>query len=407
MNLKVSFRRARKKQGRAPFCVDTRAMLGKAGQQHFFETKEKAQHYIDTSFKEWVNADNDSYTWTFADLKVFYGNRLENECRSGERSLSNLDEITRHINQFCACTVSGKRVDDMLVRELTKGHIELDMIDQLRVNRAKKTIINLMGSVNGMMKFAASAGCRETNPCFQVTKKGDPAKTKRKTKAARIHPDIIRKIIAAMPGDWQLITNFACNIGLRQGELRALTWADILWDNNQVNINKAYKHRAGVGEPKTEAGTRRVPLPKGLKKALQEFYISRGRPSDEALVFPHVPQEQGPRLIANQYGTFETKVYKLSKVPGQPGSNKLGSALTNTHFRTAIWRACEDAGVEQITWHDLRHFAASMLLKKHSNDMWEVSKRLGHEQKSTTENVYGHFIQDEVAEEEDDLLALG
>ena len=48
-----------------------------------------------------------------------------------------------------------------------------------------------------------------------------------------------------------------------------------------------------------------------------------------------------------------------------------------------------------------------MLLKKHSNDLWEVSKRLGHEQKSTTENVYGHFIQDEVAEEEDDLLALG
>jgi len=48
-----------------------------------------------------------------------------------------------------------------------------------------------------------------------------------------------------------------------------------------------------------------------------------------------------------------------------------------------------------------------MLLKKYKNDMWEVSKRLGHEQKSTTENIYGHFIEDVTDDEEEDLLALG
>ena len=385
MQLDVSFRQGRKNQGKSPWCVDTRAVFS-TGKEKFFPNKKAAQQYCARVGRELVCGDTDAFNFTFAKLATVYLASIERQFEFGERSKSYFDDKVRYINQFISCNVNGQPFAKTRVSDLTLGQVQLQLMEQLKIGKSKKTMQNLFGAVNGFMKFAILLGCRETNPCQNVDIKFDINKPKKRTKAASIQPDVIAGIIAKMDPEWQLITSFAANIGLRQGELRALTWGDILWDRNKVDINKAYKHKAGVGTTKTEAGLRKVPLGKSLKKKMQEHYIAQGRPSDSDLVFPF---KQG---IETRHAHFHRKA---------------GSERKHRDFLKAVHNACDAAGVDRITWHDLRHFSASMLLKKYKNDMWEVSKRLGHEQKSTTENIYGHFIEDVTDDEEEDLLALG
>ena len=379
--LKIAFYKSRKRIGAKAYCVDTRSILA-GGSQKYFDTKQEAQRYIDRVSKELVINDTDAWSWNFEKLRNAYLIHLQKELRDGERSKSYVQEKERHTNQFIACAINGGKLADMLVSDLTKGQIELQLMDQLKKNRSKKTVINLMGSIMTMMSFATKYGCRETNPCIQVQIKGDAAKSKRKTKAHRIQPDIINSIIATMTPEWQLIAKFACQTGLRQGEQRALTWGDILFDENKVRVNKAVKHRAGIGDTKTEAGDRLVPLTREIKTALQEHFIACGRPND-------------PTVLV--FGTSAGKRSPNGRIKGLIACSRYtpGSVRMPARFLSVIHKACDDAGVDKIRWHDLRHYYASVMLKVYSKEIWRVSNYLGHEQVATTTNIYGHWIEDQ------------
>ena len=58
-------------------------------------------------------------------------------------------------------------------------------------------------------------------------------------------------------------------------------------------------------------------------------------------------------------------------------------------------KACAKAGVEKIRWHDLRHYYASQLLRAFKNDWWTITNLMGHESVQTTQETYGHWIEDE------------
>ncbi|MEC8275244.1 MAG: site-specific integrase, partial [Pseudomonadota bacterium] len=148
---------------------------------------------------------------------------------------------------------------------------------------------------------------------------------------------------------------------LRQGEQRALTWADLDLDNSKVDVNKAVKHRADVGPPKSPKGYRKVTLPRGLAIQLRELYIKRGRPAKTELVFP----------------------------------TRTGAIISDSRFQENMDKACAQAGVEKIRWHDLRHYYASQLLRAFKNDWWTITNLMGHESVQTTQETYGHWIEDE------------
>jgi len=377
--LKIAFYKSRKRIGAKAYCVDTRSILA-GGSQKYFDTKQEAQRYIDRVSKELVINDTDAWSWNFEKLSSAYLTHLQKELRDGERSVSYVKEKKRHTKQFISCEINGGKLADMLVSDLTKGQIELQLMDQLKKNRSKKTVINLMGSIMTMMSFATKYGCRETNPCIQVQIKGDAAKSKRKTKARRIQPDVINRIIAEMTPEWQLIARFACQTGLRQGEQRALTWSDILFDENKVQVNKAVKHKStDIDETKTEAGDRLVPLTRELKSLLQEHFLACGRPNDPtSLVFG---TSKRTRIVDTFNGIIKYE--------------PLGTLRMPARFLHALHKACDSAGVDRIRWHDLRHYYASVMLKVYAKEIWRVSNYLGHEQVSTTTDIYGHWIEDD------------
>lgn len=57
--------------------------------------------------------------------------------------------------------------------------------------------------------------------------------------------------------------------GLRPGEVAALQWCNIDLKNKILKVEKAVKAQGGIGEPKSEAGVRQVPIPDSLACSLK------------------------------------------------------------------------------------------------------------------------------------------
>lgn len=144
--------------------------------------------------------------------------------------------------------------------------------------------------------------------------------------------------------------------GIREGELLALTPADITENNDKVKIirvTKTFSHVDGedlVTTPKTEGSVREVTIPKFLYDEIQEY---------------------------------------VSKLYGIKPNDKL-FYFSAGYIGKEIKQCSQLSGVKEIRTHDLRHSHAALLINLEV-DIVLLSKRLGHEDIETTINTYGHL----------------
>lgn len=148
--------------------------------------------------------------------------------------------------------------------------------------------------------------------------------------------------------------------GLREGELLALTPADINLTASTVSVTKTYQriHRQDVvTAPKTTKSNRVVTLPDTLCAALEQYMGEMGPESLDERLFPY----------------------------------------TKDFLYREMRRACEKTGVKRIRVHDLRHSHASLLVEMGFSPLL-IAERLGHETVQTTLNIYSHLYPNKQAE---------
>src|SRR5699024_9774468 len=141
--------------------------------------------------------------------------------------------------------------------------------------------------------------------------------------------------------------------GMRKGEQLALRWADIDFENNVINVDKTTDFN-DITSPKTQSSVRKLKMPQHTMTLLGELKLR----------FPNKPD----------YFVFG-EVY-----------NHLSETTIDVHYNDYV----DEAGVKRIRLHDFRHSHASYLINK-GNDIQIVSKRLGHQNTSTTYDVYAHL----------------
>ena len=157
--------------------------------------------------------------------------------------------------------------------------------------------------------------------------------------------------------------------GMREGELLALTPADIDFEKSTVTINKSYQRIGGqdiVSTPKTPKSNRVITIPQGLKDCLKDY-------------------------IAQCYGLKpDDRLFPYTK-----------SYLTHE-----MERGCKLSGVKKIRIHDIRHSHASLLVEMGFSPLL-IAERLGHERVQTTMETYSHLYpnkQTEVANRLDGMM---
>ncbi|WP_083971685.1 tyrosine-type recombinase/integrase [Demequina lutea] len=184
----------------------------------------------------------------------------------------------------------------------------------------------------------------------------------------RIRPKDTNSIVAladAMPTGHRALIILCAGTGLRQAEAFGLTRNRIDLEAQTIEIDRQLMRttngRKSFGPLRTDASYRSVPLPQVVCDALEEHLATRGPCYGDDLVFV---DEQGRPLMWRR-------------------------------FNDALHEACASAGVDRITSHDLRHYYASLLIRRGEN-VKVVQARLGHASASDTLDTYAHLWPDSV-----------
>ena len=216
---------------------------------------------------------------------------------------------------------------------------------------------------------AIREGVVSFNPCVYASR---PRVKKSRNVEVMSESEVISFLNLADETSFGMLLRTAVMTGMRLGELLGLTWRDVNFAEGKILVNKQIPTRHVKGVPrvatptKTDAGNRILPVGKVLLQNLQRHYeLQRAHITfkgsswkDQNLVFP------------SNIGT-----------PLQAGYPEKTCKLIFTEIRLD----------DSFTLHNLRHTAASIMLKN-GMSLVEVSKYLGHSSPSITAEIYAHVM---------------
>lgn len=191
-------------------------------------------------------------------------------------------------------------------------------------------------------------------------------------------PDQARQLLAHLEGDrLEAAYTVALSLGLRRGELLALTWDDLTLDATppRLTVHRTLSRVKGPGlvlsDTKTAGSRRTVHLPSPVVAALRAH---RARQAEERLV-------AGPEWTERPLGAD-----LVFRTPW-------GTPTDPDNFRNHCYRVTEEAGIGRWSPHEMRHSAASLLIAQ-GVPLKLVSETLGHASIRITSDVYGHLLDD-------------
>ncbi|TDI94732.1 MAG: site-specific integrase [Caldithrix sp.] len=194
-----------------------------------------------------------------------------------------------------------------------------------------------------------------------------PYKKHSQKKRADIPPlEDVRGLLEYAPVNlWRPILFVAAMCGLRAGEIRALQWSNIDVERGIISVTRSADIYSQVYPPKSEAGTRDIPVPRIVLKELKLWKMA-SKPNKENLVFP----------------------------------NTVGNLMAPSSIHQNFWKkALRDLGLVtedgkgKFRFHDLRHVAASLYIKSGAQPK-KLSVIMGHSSIKITFDLYGHLWED-------------
>ena len=285
----------------------------------------------------------------------------------GEVSLSFFKDLKRSIVMCLNVKIDGKKFlshDLTIIKQENKDELSKAFIKSFHAEgKSKATAEKRIKYLKMLLNYCVRKGWIFINPMDKITLGMSSSISDR---APRIQPKLIQKIVSdGLPGETLLdkcMVLTALASGIRQGELRALKWGNIDFDNEEIKVEGAVKHGTlSIGDTKTKRGKRSIPVDAATLKKLKELKVASKFSAANDLVF------------ASANGT--PKVQKM--------------------LIKVIKRVCDRAGVDHIYWGDMRHFYASVQLSSLGEDWAEVAALMGHANSNFTYKQYGHYVKNE------------
>jgi integrase len=229
------------------------------------------------------------------------------------------------------------------------GMARLDRLDRQTVARWWATTAKTRADhqayslLHTIMGAAIDEGLAKENPCT-IKGAGKPSREKSFEPPT---PAQVQVIADAMPPKWRIGVLLAAWCGLRSGEVRELRRKDIDMKAGKLRVDRAVS-RAGaelvIGEPKTEAGCRTVPIPVSLRPAMEAHLALWVEEGPESLL---ISSAEGGTVHDGRWNRAFRSAAIRALAPDEERERVRGKV-----GRPALpdW----DPG---ITFHDLRHVA--------------------------------------------------
>lgn len=179
----------------------------------------------------------------------------------------------------------------------------------------------------------------------------------------------IRDAAAQEPIKWQMIIHLLMITGCRRGEVCGLRWDRVNWEDSSIRIDTTllYTPERGVFADTTKTGAQRtIKLPKETMELLRRYRLWQL----ETKLACGDRWEDTPYVFTGEFG-------------GHMAPDTLSGYLSRFEKKYDL---------PHIHAHKFRHSMASVLYFSGADPV-SISKRLGHAQVSTTQNIYSHLIE--------------
>jgi len=155
--------------------------------------------------------------------------------------------------------------------------------------------------------------------------------------------------------------------GLRASEARGLPWSNVDLDKAMIHVRQRADKWGTIGNPKSAAGVRDVPLPPMVVNVLRQWKVACP-PSAAGLVFP----------------------------------NGAGNVESHSNLRQRFWEPLQvQCGLpSRYGIHMLRHVAASLFIAHMGWSPKRLQEVMGHSSITQTFDRYGHLFEDRAGDQE-------
>lgn len=266
-----------------------------------------------------------------------------------------------------------KIVPNLKISELDRYAYQ-GILNEYAKTHEKQTVQDFHHQVKACIADLFHDGVIETDPTYRAVIKGKQPTIKKKPKF--LQEEELKKLIKSLDlgtkvnMDWFVM--LVAKTGLRFAEALGLTPNDFDFKNNTLSVTKTWKYRGTTGgfmPTKNESSVRTIAI-------------------DWQLV--------------GQFGPIVNSLPKDEPIFVSKDDNGHYKRIFNSTYNHFLEQKCKKAGVTVISFHGLRHTHASILLSA-GVTIQSISKRLGHSNVTTTQEVYAHVI-DALAQKDNQIM---
>lgn len=234
--------------------------------------------------------------------------------------------------------------------EIRRVHVQ-DLVDQMVSDGySPSSIRNVILPLRSICRRAIDREEIDHNPTSKLSL---PVDRRRKDRVAP--PDEVNSLLEVLPFNLRLIWATAIYTGLRRGELQALGWQHVDFDQGTIEVERGWDYQAGFIDPKSRAAFRRLPLPGALRGMLIKQKLSQGGGPDSLVIGDGDKPFDPPNMLRNA---------------------------------RRIWKQHDLTG---LGYHECRHTYASLMIAAGVNAK-TLSTYMGHSSIVMTMDRYGHLF---------------
>lgn len=246
------------------------------------------------------------------------------------------------------------------------------MYQQLKIGKSKRilgyhSMYTFYKLINVMFNQAIKWELVDKNPNLKATKPKKEKKERRFYDLQQI--DELLKCLENESIKYRALITLALDSGARRSEICALKWNDINFDTHTLRIDNSLKVVRGVvdeGKTKTPSSNRVIILSNATIDVLKEYK----KWQDE----------------------YKKQMGKQWKGANRVFISKYGGHMNPDTCSKIINKIVKKYGLDDLTFHELRHTSATYLINKGINPK-AVSQRLGHSDTSITMEIYSHTFE--------------
>jgi integrase len=237
---------------------------------------------------------------------------------------------------------------------------------------APKSKVHVRGLLRQLWDFAMWCGDvpLERNPMELVRIMGA---TKRQRKPRSLTVEEFQKFAAELTGPFRAIALVSISFGLRISECLGLKWSDVDWLNSRLSVERGIVRQV-VGDCKTE-------------------YSGRAMSIDPAMLAVLKAWRQETQFAANGDWIFASPL-QLGRLP-----------WSYPHVLRVFHKAAANAGIGKLSTHTMRHSYRSWL-DAVGTPIAVQQKLMRHASITTTLNIYGDVVTDEMAQAHSKVVQL-